>query len=113
MSTETQFSSVYEFVDNFLVVMYPTTQVRADDVRWTSRWWAHPEAVMRLTALWMRYEQLRQAEPATYIETFLRGHGDYHMARLMAPEGVFDDCRRMDMPSLPLKSDPVNGEKEK
>ena len=110
--TEPQFKSVYEFVDRFLVTAYPTTAVRADDVRWTGRWWAHPEAVLRLSALWMRYEQLRQAEPATYIETFLRNHGDYHMAKLMAPEGAFDDCRRVDTPSVPLKSSPVDSEKE-
>ena len=34
------------------------------------------------------------------------------MAKLMAPEGVFDDCRRVDTPSVPLKSNPVDSEKE-
>lgn len=102
-----KYSSVVEFVDEFLVVMYPFTADRAKTVRWTPQWWRHPEAVMRIAALWNRYEELRVKEPATFMETFLRVHADYHMRQLMAPEGVFDSCKREDQPSIPLPSAPM------
>ncbi|AGG66196.1 DUF4913 domain-containing protein [Corynebacterium callunae] len=104
---EPQFASVFEFVDDWLLHVYPYTQARERDVKWTPFWWSHPEAVLRLTSLWQRFENLRVAEPATYLETFLRVHADYHMRVLMADEGVFDDSRREDTPSIPLPSAPI------
>lgn len=103
-----KYSTVIEFVDEFLVIMYPYTADRAKTVRWTPFWWQHPEALMRITALWNRYEELRHAEPATFMETFLRVHADYHMRYLMAPEGVFDSCKRENQPSIPLPTAPIN-----
>ncbi|MGV0358891.1 DUF4913 domain-containing protein [Corynebacterium mastitidis] len=72
-----KYPTVYHFVEEFLAVMYPTADER--DARWAPYWFRHREAVIRLTALWKRFEQLRVEEPTTYMETFLRVHGDYHM----------------------------------
>lgn len=105
---ETHFASVYDFVNDFLVQMYPYAPSRERDVRWTARWWAYPEAVARLSALWYRFEQLKKAEPATYLETFLRVHADYHMRVLMTEGGVFDSVRRTGEASIPLPSDPLD-----
>lgn len=107
VNDDTMFSSVYDFFDEFLAVAYPYTAMRAQQLRWTKRWWAHPEAVMRLTALWHRFEYLVKHEPATYLETFLRVHSDYHMRVLMAPDGIFDDSKREDVESLPLPTEPM------
>lgn len=104
---EPQFASVFEFVDDWLLKVYPYTQARERSVKWTPFWWSHPEAVLRLTGLWQRFENLRVSEPATYLETFLRVHADYHMRFLMADEGIFDDSRREDTPSIPLPSAPI------
>ncbi|PLW00138.1 hypothetical protein BRL53_05235 [Corynebacterium ulcerans] len=104
---ETKYPSVYEFVDKVIRPAYAVTEERLSETNWASRWWAHPEAVLRLDALWRRFEQLRIAEPATFMETFLRVHADYHMAKLMRPDGVFADCRREDSPSIALPSDSI------
>lgn len=104
---ESQFLSVYEFVDQIITPMYATSATRANRANWAKRWWAHPEAVARLDALWRRYEQLRMDEPGTFFESFLRGHADYHMRYLMKDDGVFADCRNEDTPSVPLASEPI------
>ncbi|WP_311342015.1 DUF4913 domain-containing protein [Corynebacterium riegelii] len=109
---DTVFSSVYEFVDEFLVTMYPYTKSREREVRWTQYWWAHEEALTRITVMWHRFEQLMRDEPATGLETFLHHHSDYHMQVIMAPEGVFDDSRRVDTDSIPLPSAPIPTKEE-
>lgn len=96
------YKSVFEFVDKFLVTMYPTTDNRMKNVAWSPTWWNHPEVIARLDGLWKRYEYLRVKEPDTALETFLRLHGDYHMRQIMKDDGVFADCKREDVPSRPL-----------
>ncbi|WP_055122071.1 DUF4913 domain-containing protein [Corynebacterium oculi] len=109
MSTEEGlvYPTVYHFVEEFIAVMYPS--VAGGDTRWAPQWWKHKEAVTRLTALWKRFEQLRLEEPGTYVETFLRVHGDYHMGVLQRPGGVFSECEREDTPSMPLRCAPLDG----
>ena len=97
-----QYKSVFEFVDKFLVVMYPTTNNRMKNIAWSPQWWNHHEVVARLNALWKRYEYLRAKEPNTALETFLHVHSDYHMRQIMKEDGVFADCKREDVPSCPL-----------
>ncbi len=101
---EPAFPDVYHFVSDFLVTLYPVVGHRAKDVNWNGRWWKYPHAVVRLEALWQRFEQLRRDEPATFLETFLRVHADYHMAHLMADGGVFSDTKRQDFTANPLAS---------
>lgn len=102
---EPEFANVFEFVDQFLSRLYPVTDVRRNDVNWTGRWHEHESVVVRLSALWYRYEQLKQAEPTTYLETFLRVHADYHMDRLMADGGILADNKRNPTASHPLPTD--------
>lgn len=99
-----EYPTVYHFVEEFLAVMYPSADER--DARWAPYWFRHREAMTRLEALWKRYEQLRVEEPTTYMETFLRVHGDYHMEVLQRPDGVFAQCGREDTPSVPLRCMP-------
>lgn len=107
MSNETRFLTVYEFVDTIILPFYGTTQAGIHSLNWSARWWAHPEVVSRLSALWMRYESLRQQEPATCMEQFLRSHADYHMDRLMGERSALRDCRREDYPTVPLPTSPI------
>lgn len=104
---ETQFLDVYQFFDQLIAPLYGVTDARLQSTNWAKTWWAHPDVVLRLDSMWRRYEQLRIAEPATFLETFLRVHGDYHMRWLMREDGVLADCRREDMPTLPLPSAPI------
>ncbi|MCQ9334499.1 DUF4913 domain-containing protein [Corynebacterium phoceense] len=107
MSFETRFPSVYEFVDRIILPYYGTSQSRTSSVNWSERWWAHKEVLARLEGLWLRYETLRHDEPASYLETFFRVHGDYHMGYLMGERSVLQDCRREDMPTVALRTSPV------
>lgn len=99
------FSNVYEFVDKLILPLYGLPKTLKPN--WSDKWWAHPEAVIRLEALWLRFEALRREEPVTFMETFLRIHADYHMDRLMYPQGVFSQCRKEDVPASPLPSSPI------
>lgn len=59
---------------------------------WCPQWWRHPEAIIRLEALWRAWEHLR-LEPATGMSVWLRDHADHHMTVLLDPDGPFKDCR--------------------
>lgn len=102
-----RFPTMYEFVDEIILPYYGTSSARVSSVNWSKKWWAHPEVVARLEALWLRFEALRQEEPATFMETFFRVHADYHMRHLMGESSVLQDCRRDDTHTVPLATSPV------
>lgn len=99
------YASVVEFVEEFITKMYPTSSVVTPN--WTSRWWEHPQAITRLSALWQTFERLRVEQPATYMETFLRVHADYHMRYLMGDNGVFAQVRNTPEKPTPLPVEPL------
>lgn len=101
---EPQFADVFEFVDKLLSRIYPVTDIRKDEVNWSPNWPKHEDVVLRLSALWWRYEQLRVEEPNTFMETFLRVHADYHMRYLMRDGGVLADNKRRESPTTPLET---------
>lgn len=78
---------------------------------WCPCWWRHPEAVVRLEAIWRAFEALR-TDPGTGISVWLRDHADVHMAQLLAPTGPFRGCTARDghspdpLPPLPLVDPP-------
>ncbi|MGW2056225.1 DUF4913 domain-containing protein [Streptomyces sp. NPDC001840] len=60
---------------------------------WCDQWHEHPEAVARLHALWLAWQQLTDAEaglsgPATWH----RDHLDHTLVHLRAPDGPFAAC---------------------
>jgi len=105
--SELKYPSMYEFVDDIILPYYGAASTRIRSMNWGSRWWSHPEVIARLEALWLRFESVRQEEPATFMETFFRVHADYHMRHLMGESSVLQDCRREDMPTLPLPTSPI------
>mgnify|MGYP001043404163 CR=1 FL=1 len=107
---EPKFKSVYDFVDNFIRPMYPTTKNSQERANWSRQWYKHKEVGQRLEALWVIYERMRQEDPEGFLEKFLRDHADYHMRQIMADGGVFSYCSAADTPSIPL---PVEPEKTK
>ena len=106
---ETEFGSVYEFVDDHLVVLY-ARHVEAKPGRlWCPRWFDHAEAVSRLEALWRAYESLR-LDPATGMSVWWRDHADHHMAVLMSADGPFEGCsadKGHRRPPPPLPTEPM------
>ncbi|MGW6730204.1 DUF4913 domain-containing protein [Nocardia sp. NPDC055029] len=83
-----------EFVEKYLVHTYRREVTRKGTeakIRWCPQWWDHSEAVGRLEALWMAWEEARLgagSEMATWWTTC----ADPLMAALYDPEGVFKYC---------------------
>lgn len=58
---------------------------------WCPQWWEHPEAIVRLEAMWRSWEHLR-LDPATGMSIWLRDHADHHMVVLLDEQGPFKGC---------------------
>jgi uncharacterized protein DUF4913 len=65
---------------------------------WCPRWWAHPEALNRLTGLWATWESTRTAIASGQVEAGLRWwltYADPTLAVLFDPDhGPFSHCHR-------------------
>ena len=59
---------------------------------WCPKWWAHPEALSRLYALWRAWETLRVSDPQTGMSIWWRDHLDPHLAALTGEYGPFGRC---------------------
>ncbi|MGW3715631.1 DUF4913 domain-containing protein [Streptomyces sp. NPDC005133] len=60
---------------------------------WCAQWHEHPEAVARLHALWLAWQQLTDAEAGlTGPSTWHRDHLDQALVHLRAPDGPFAAC---------------------
>ncbi|MFJ5105113.1 DUF4913 domain-containing protein [Streptomyces sp. NPDC088554] len=60
---------------------------------WCSQWHEHPEAVARLHALWLAWQQLTDAEAGlSGPSTWHRDHLDQALVHLRAPDGPFAAC---------------------
>jgi len=104
----TYYANVDEFFRNFLRPVY-RRPINARTTFWAADWWHHPEAVLRLDAMWRSWEQAR-LDPATGMATWLRDHADYHMAVLTSTNGPFaqsKDTASYDEP-LPYEAPPAD-----
>lgn len=86
---EPYYPSAADFFERWLA---PTWEYRASAI-WCPKWWVHPEAVNRITALWLVWEHLR-TDPATGMSVFWRDHADYHLGILSSPDGPLAACGR-------------------
>ncbi|MFE2596021.1 DUF4913 domain-containing protein [Streptomyces sp. NPDC059396] len=60
---------------------------------WCDQWHEHPEAVARLHALWLAWQQLTDAEAGlSGPSTWHRDHLDHTLVHLRAPDGPFAAC---------------------
>jgi hypothetical protein len=60
---------------------------------WCEQWHEHPEAVARLHALWLAWQQLTDAEAGLAgPSVWHRDHLDHALAQLRAPDGPFAAC---------------------
>ncbi|WP_329612532.1 DUF4913 domain-containing protein [Streptomyces brevispora] len=60
---------------------------------WCAQWHEHPEAVARLHALWLAWQQLTDAEAGlSGPSTWHRDHLDHTLVHLRAPDGPFAAC---------------------
>ena len=85
----TRFASLPEFVAEFLLPVWR----RPPPSAWCPKWWEHPEAVLRLEALWDAFEALRM-QPGTGVAIWIRDYLDPTMASLTTKEtSPFTKCR--------------------
>jgi hypothetical protein len=100
---EPVFGTVEDWVDGYFRPMF--RRPLGGEYRWCRRWWAHPEAVSRLTALWRSWEVFR-LEPASGISDWYRDHLDHHLPILAGPRGPFFQCSpeggHLDHPQFPV-----------
>lgn len=83
----------YPSLESWVAEFFTLTFRRAfgGEFRWCPQWQDHPEAVLRLDALWRAYESLRSDGPlgmATWLTNFL----DPQMAVLLGRGGPFGQC---------------------
>ena len=100
------YGSVEEWVGRYLLVMYRRA-VSGTGTTWCPQWWRHPEAVVRLEALWRAWEYLRK-DPTTGMSVWLRDHCDPHMMQLLSADGPFKGCKpkqHSGHPTEPLPGD--------
>ena len=87
------FSTLEEWVEKYLLNLYRRS-VDGTAMTWCREWWRHPEAYLRLDALWRAWEYLRQ-QPATGMAVWMRDYCDPHMAVLLSESGPFKGCEPM------------------
>jgi len=99
---EPVFETVEDWVDGYFRPRF--RRPLGGEFRWCPKWWAHPEAVSRLTALWRSWEACR-LEPATGISDWYRDHLDHHLPILLGSRGPFFQCGpdsgHVDQPPFP------------
>jgi hypothetical protein len=88
---EATYPSLERFVSDYLLPLYRRA-VSGQGTTWCAEWWRHPEAWVRLDAIWRAWEYLR-LDPATGISTWLRDHADPHMAVLLSSNGPLRGCK--------------------
>lgn len=102
------YPSVEAWVTGWLAPMIRRPFTR--DMTWCPQWWQHPEAILRLEALWRAWEHLRQ-EGTVGMSVFVRDHLDPHLGFLLNRElSPFAKCsrdgHRGEEPELPVEPAP-------
>jgi hypothetical protein len=86
------FASLQDFVEDYLLVIY-RRGTSGHQRTWCAQWWRHPEAWIRLDALWRSWEYLR-LDRGTGMSVWIRDHADPHMNVLLSPDhGPFFGCK--------------------
>lgn len=107
------YSSVDEWVEEWLLPSYSRPLDDPAVFRWDPQWWRYAEVVMRLEACWASWEKLR-LEGGPGMVTFYRDYLDPMMQAILDPRGPFHVYRpKLDEPDGhrempdPLPSQPV------
>ena len=88
---ELVYSSAVEFFAELLAQSYVREVNEGATFAWCPEWYKHPEALIRVEAIWRAWEHLR-LEPALGISTWWLNHADPHMRVLMDKGGPFKKC---------------------
>lgn len=88
---EREFEDVDAFVAGFLAPTWRRSLETGGRV-WCPRWRQHPEAVSRLSGLWLAYEALAHDKHTGLADWWLR-YADPTMTVLLDADGPFKACR--------------------
>jgi hypothetical protein len=83
-----QFPGLESWVNEFFVLTFARP---GQQIRWCARWWDHPEAVLRLDAMWRTWEAAA-LDPVRGVAVWIRDYLDPNLAVLLSPAGPFADC---------------------
>ena len=101
-SAEVAYPDLDSWVGDYFTRVY--ARPLGGEWRWCPSWVEHPEAAVRLDALWRSWETLR-SDPGLGMSTWLRDHLDPQLTVLLGNRGPFARCSptRHEPPvSLPL-----------
>ena len=102
-----QFPDLESWVHEFFVLTFGRY---AEQGRWCPRWWDHPEAVLRLDALWRTWEAA-SLDPVHGVADWIHHRLDHNLAELFSVDGPFALCaegRHVPTPVLPVSPPPDN-----
>lgn len=99
-------------VETWVEHVYAVVYVRKinQTQRWCGQWWAHAEAIVRLSALWRTWEAARAASTDAAMGDWLRTYFDAINPVLLADDGPFASCtpdRHSEQRPLPLTAPPT------
>lgn len=83
------YPDAYSWVTKHYTVVY-VRRLKPSE-RWCAHWFEHPEALMRMEALWRTWEQAR-LNPLTGMAGWLRDELDHHLPILHSESGPFAGC---------------------
>jgi len=102
---------VFDNVEEWVAGMFAPRFARSigGPVKWCPRWWDHPEAVLRLEALWRSWE-VHRLDTDRGIAVWLRDFLGGQLAALLDDAGTFAACtpeKHSPRPPLPLTPAPA------
>jgi len=102
---EPHFENLVAWVAGYFAPTFGRLQEGPVGHRWCAKWWDHPEAVLRLDALWTSWE-IAMAAPGRDLSGWVRDHLNPNLAVLTAADGPFAACTSTKhTPTQPLPSD--------
>ena len=106
LGADPQFETVQQFVTGWVMPFYVRDTANAV---WCRQWWAHPEAALRLEALWEAYEGARASKDGGAFAAWWRTEADHHLPLLYSPaEGPFRECDARAGTHTPQTPQPVD-----
>jgi hypothetical protein len=93
LSSPAPVTPAYPTLDDWVTDFFLPTFRRqfGGELRWCTQWHDHPEARLRLEALWRSWEALR-LDPTLGIATWLTNYADPQLAALLHRSGTFASC---------------------
>ncbi|MFJ6028759.1 DUF4913 domain-containing protein [Pseudarthrobacter sp. NPDC092424] len=90
-AAELVYDNAIEFFAELLAPSYVRDVNEGAELAWCPEWYKHPEALIRMEAMWRSWEHLR-LEPALGMSSWWLNHADPHMRVLMDTKGPFKKC---------------------